>query len=198
MDQRLLSWAHAVKHRTRNPLPILWLFTDSERVPNPLPAIARLPRGLGGVVFRHDKAPDRARLATQVANLCRSRGLALVIAGDANLAAHLRAGIHLRGGRRRHRIRLPLGPITSSVHNPAEYHRARRAGAQIYFISAAFATRSHFGEQPLGPVRWAALARHIPAANAYALGGITGQTIKSLAQNCRGAGAIHALSMPIS
>jgi thiamine-phosphate pyrophosphorylase len=198
MDQRLVSWARAVKHRTRNPLPILWLFTDSERLPDPLPAIAQLPRGLCGVVFRHDHVQDRAGLAAQVARLCRARGVGLVIAGDANLAWRMKAGLHLRDGRRPDFIRPPPALITSSVHNPAAYHRARRAGAQLCFISAAFATASHMGEKPLGPVRWAALSRRIPSANAYALGGITGQKIKSLARNCRGAGAIYALSTPNS
>jgi thiamine-phosphate pyrophosphorylase len=198
MDQRLVSWARAVKHRTRTKLPVLWLFTDSTRLPNPLPAIGHLPRGLCGVVFRHDETPGRTRLAAEVAKLCRRRRLALVIAGDANLARQLQAGLHLRGGRRPNFVRRPPGLITSSVHNPTEYFRARRAGVQICFVSAAFATVSHLGEKPLGPVRWAALARRIPYANAYALGGITGQKVISLARNCRGAGAIYALATPIS
>jgi thiamine-phosphate pyrophosphorylase len=198
MDQRLVSWGRAVKRRTRNPLPVLWLFTDDARLPDPLPSIARLPRGLCGVVFRHDKASGRAALATQVARLCRSRGLGMVIAEDARLACRLKTGIHLRDGKRPNFVRLPAGLITSSVHNPAAYHRARRAGAQICFISPAFTTASHMGEKPLGPVRWTALARAARFGNAYALGGITGQKIKALARNCRGAGAIHALSTHIS
>ncbi len=193
-----MSWGRAVKRRTRNPLPVLWLFTDDARLPDPLTSIARLPRGLCGVVFRHDKAPGRAAFATRVARLCRARGLGLVIAGDAGLAWRLKTGIHLRDGRRPNFVRLPPGLITSSVHNLAACHRARRAGAQICFISPAFPTASHMGEKPLGPVRWAALARRAGYANAYALGGITGQKINALARNCRGAGAIHALSTHIS
>jgi thiamine-phosphate pyrophosphorylase len=198
MDKRLIAWARAVKQRTRSGLPVLWLFTDFARHPDPLPAIARLPQGLCGVVFRHDAAPGRAALARLVAACCRRRGLALVIAGDPRLAWRVRAGVHLRGGRRAGLVRPPHGLVTSSVHDPAQLRLARRAGTRIYFISAAFASASHPGETPLGAVRWAALAARARPGTAYALGGVTGQKINELARNCRGAGAIHALSGPIS
>ena len=61
--------------------------------------MARLPRRLAGVVFRHDHDPDRVSLGRDIAKICRARGLLLVVAGDVRLAAALRAGVHLRGGR---------------------------------------------------------------------------------------------------
>ena len=62
-------------------------------------AVAGLPRGRAGVVLRHDHDPARAALGRDLARICRARRLALVVAGDGRLAAALKAGVHLRGGR---------------------------------------------------------------------------------------------------
>jgi thiamine-phosphate pyrophosphorylase len=194
MDERLMAWGRAVKRRRRSKLPVLWLFTDEARLPDPLPSIAQLPSGLCGVVFRHDGAPDRDALARRVARLCRARRLALVVAGDPALAARLGAGRHLRGGRHGGLARSPGGLITASAHSVPEILRARRAGARIVFISPAFETRSHPGEAALGAVRWCRLARAARDINACALGGIDGRKINTLARICCGAAAIHALS----
>jgi thiamine-phosphate pyrophosphorylase len=198
MDQRLLAWGRAVKQRRRARLPVLWLFTDELRRPDPLPSIAMLPRGLCGVVFRHDGAPDRAGLGARVARLCRARRLGLVVAGDARLAARLRAGLHLRGGRLPGPPRVRPGLLTSSAHDLPQLRRARLAGARIVFISPAFASASHPGAPGLGPSRWARFARRAGDTNAYALGGIDGRKITALATLCCGAGAIHALESGIS
>jgi thiamine-phosphate pyrophosphorylase len=190
MDARLVSWARAVKARHRIAGPVLWLFTDAARLPDPLPAIANLPRGLCGVVFRHDGAPGRAALARQVAALCRARGLALTVAGDWRLAASLRAGVHCRGGARPPRA-LPGGVvITASAHTPAELLRARRTGATVIFVSPVFPTPSHPGARALGP---ALFARLVKRGGAAALGGINGATARRCPPAfCRGAGFIGA------
>ncbi len=170
----------------------LWYFTDHARAPDPLPAIAGLPRDFcAGVVFRHDDAPNRAALAQEVAKLCHSRGIPLVIAGDTRLAARLGAGVHLRAGRWPDRLR-SRGLVTSSAHGAAEIRRARHAGAVVIFISPAFATASHPNVNGLGPVKWARLAR-LAGRAAYALGGITGANFRRLPA-AAGAGAISALS----
>jgi len=194
MDAGLVFWGRAVKRRRRVRLPVLWLFTDFLRVPDPLGAIALLPRDVGGVVFRHDEAPGRAALAMRVAALCRRRGLALVVAGDARLAARVRAGVHLRGGRRPGLARVRPGLVTSSAHDVPQIVRARRAGAKILFISPAFATASHPGGRALGAARWRGLARLAGPCLAYGLGGISSQKVKELAGFCYGAGAIYALN----
>jgi len=193
MDARLMAWARAVKRRRRGRFPTLWLFTDAVKMPDPLPSIARLPAGLGGVVFRHDAVPGRAELARRVALLCKARRLALVVAGDARLAARVKAGVHLRGGRRGGVAGRARGIVTSSAHDVPDVARARRAGADIVFISPAFSTASHPGQPALGAARWARLARAAGDVDAYALGGVNGQTVKALATFCAGAGAIHAL-----
>jgi thiamine-phosphate pyrophosphorylase len=205
MDGRLLAWARALasrenKRRQGRGLPPrsprLWLFTDAARLPDPLPAIAGLPRGLGGVVLRHDGVAGRAALARSVARLCRARRLALVVAGDARLAAAIGAGVHLREGRwpGPARPRLRAGQIvTSSAHGRPGLRRAERSGAALAFLSPAFATASHPGARGLGPARWAALARGagLPVG---ALGGVAGRRVGQLSAACRAAGAIAGLA----
>jgi thiamine-phosphate pyrophosphorylase len=165
MDARLLAWARAVSARRNRPpcLPPLWLFTDARRLPDPRPVVARLPKGLAGVVLRHDTEPERAALGRDLARMCRARRLKLVVAGDPRLAAALGAGMHLRAGRwpagapiaQRRRGTL----LTSSAHSGADLRRAARAGADLAFLSPAFATKSHPDAAALGPLRWARLAR---------------------------------------
>jgi len=160
-------------------------------MPDPCAVVARLPRGLCGVVFR--EAPDRIGLGVKLAKLCRERRIALVVAGDARLAARLHAGVHLRGGRRTALWRQPGHRlITSSVHNHAELHRARRAGAAVLFISPVFATASHPGGRVLGVSGFARLARAAGPAKPMALGGIDGKTVRALGKICAGLGAIDA------
>lgn len=169
---------------------MLWLFTDAGRLPDPLPAVAALPRGLGGVVLRHDGEPGRAALGRALARLCRARGLALAVAGDWRLAAALGAGLHLRGGRRPAGAAGWIPAVTSSAHGVADLRRARRAGA-LAFLSPAFATASHPGARGLGPCRWGLMARR--GGGAAALGGIDGRNVRRLPGGCMGAGAIGAL-----
>ncbi len=192
-DPALLAWGRSVAARRRGAgrLPVLWLFTDTRRLPDPRPAARLLPRGISGVVLRHDDHPGRAAIGRDLARICRQRRLALVVAGDSRLAAALGAGVHLRGGHwpgpRRRR-----GLITSSAHDPAQLLRASRNGATLAFLSPAFPTASHPGEPALGAVRWCRLARTAPIAVA-ALGGIDGKTARRL-RHCAGAAAIGALA----
>ncbi len=200
MDGKLMAWALAVKARQRHlparaRLPVLWLFTDARRLPDPLPAVARLPRrpGLCGVVLRHDGEPGRAALGERLRRLCRMGGVALVVAGDAVLAARLGAGLHLRGGRRAGRA-TARRLVTSSAHGVADLVRARRVGAALVFLSPFAPTASHPGQAPLGALRWCRLAAaaRVPVA---ALGGINGRSAPALARTRAVAvGAIGGLS----
>jgi thiamine-phosphate pyrophosphorylase len=196
VDRHLLAWGL----RQRGRIPPLWLFTDDRRLPDPRASVQALPRGHAGVVLRHDRDPDRLRLGRDLARICRARRLTLVVAGDARLAARLRAGVHLRGGHWPGQVR-PRGFITSSAHTIADLRRAVRAGAAVVFLSPAFPTESHVGAPGLGPLRWAAMARGAPATSATfgpvvaALGGIDGGSIRRLpVRLCCAAGAVGALS----
>jgi thiamine-phosphate pyrophosphorylase len=155
--------------------------------------VSRLPRGLAGVVLRHDGQPNRAALGHDLARICRARRLILVVAGDVRLAAALRAGVHLRGGRRPGPLRIK-GFVTSSAHAPADLRRAHQAGAMLAFLSPVFATASHPGAGSLGVVRWSKLARGRPIA-VGALGGIDGETVGAFPRRRLPAiGAIGALA----
>ena len=199
MDAKLLAWARAEARRRRrfSALPPLWLFTDAHRLADPRPVVARLPKGLAGVVLRHDGEPARAALGLDLARLCRARRLRLVVAGDPRFAAALGAGVHLRGSRwppggpvvRRRRGAL----LTSSAHGLAEVRRAARVRADLVFLSPAFATQSHPGGAALGPLRWGRMARGAGVAVA-ALGGVGGASVRRLPRGlCCGVGAIEAL-----
>jgi thiamine-phosphate pyrophosphorylase len=193
MDAKLIAWARAVKARGRSTVVRpLWLFTDRRRLADPCAAAACLPRGLAGVVLRHDDDRDRAALGRALARICRGRRLQLVVAGDIRLAAALRAGVHLRGGRWPGPLRR-RGLVSSSAHSRAELIRARRAGADLVFLSPAFATASHVGVSGLGAVRWAGLA-HGAGLPALAVGGVSGRLAQRLPRFCAGAGAIGALA----
>jgi thiamine-phosphate pyrophosphorylase len=191
MDRKLLDWGRRRFHRGRT--PTLWLFTDTGRLPDPRAAAARLPPGMAGVVFRHDRTVDRAAMAEDLAYICRRRRLILVIAGDVVLAQRVHAGVHLRGGRWPESRRCG-GFVTSSAHNAIELRRAARAGAALVFLSPAFPTASHPGAPGLGISRWVGLARRsvVPVA---ALGGIDGVSARRLpVRFCRAVGAIGALA----
>ncbi|HVC61810.1 MAG TPA: thiamine phosphate synthase [Acetobacteraceae bacterium] len=196
MDARLAAWARAVKARRRRghaAFPVLWLFTDERRLADPRRSVASLPCGLAGVVLRHDGDPGRAELGRALARICRARRLALVVAGDVRLAAALGAGVHLRGGRWPGQARTRRRLLTSSAHGPVELRRAWRAGANLAFLSPAFATPSHPQAGGLGPVRWSRIARgaRLPVA---ALGGVSAASARRLPVGvCCGAGAIGAL-----
>ena len=171
-------------------LPRLILMTDSVRLPDPLSAIVRLPRG-SAVILRHydDGAPDgttREALARRLLADCRRCGVLLLIAGDAQLAAAIGAdGLHLpehqlRHGPRRWRLwRRPLWIVTAAAHGPAALCQARCAGADAALLSPVFPTASHPGAATLGPLRFARLAGATPMP-VYAVGGISGTAARRL------------------
>ena len=130
-------------------LPTLWLMTDERQGEALWSAIRALLRG-SGIVFRHFATPDPARAAilARVDRMARRYGLVLVEAGAA---------------------RQPIRILPA--HSVREGLAARRAGADLILVSPVYATRTHPGARPLGPVRAAVIARtaRIPA---IALGGM--------------------------
>ena len=169
-------------------LPPLWLFTDPVRMPDLPAVVSRLPRGLCGVVFRHDGVPGRAALLRQVARICRARRLALVVAGGGEVPPGV--GRHLREGRGE---RARSGLLTSSAHGRAGVVRARRRGAALVFVSPVFVTATHADAAPLGALRWGLMVGGAGVAVA-ALGGVDGRSVIQLPQFARYVGAIGALS----
>jgi thiamine-phosphate pyrophosphorylase len=177
-------------------VPACILIAERARLPDPEPAIGRLPRG-SAVILRDYGALDRAAHAARLVRLCRSRRLRLLVAGDGRLAVAVGGhGLHLPeraacSGDRRWRLwRKPGWLVTAAAHSPRAAALARRAGVDALLLSPVFATASHPGAVPLGPLRFAAWARaaRLPV---YALGGITALTTRRLAGG--GAAGIAAI-----
>jgi len=162
--------------RHRKKLPHLWLMTD-ERIGEAalLAAAACLPKGRGGIVFRHYRTEARARRALFEALrlIARRRRLVLILAGDARTAAAWAAdGWHGRDARRAGPIGARAMLHSAPAHDAREMMAAGRGGADLVFLSPLFATRSHPGAPSLGRVRFAALARQAQMP-VMALGGVT-------------------------
>ena len=178
-------------------LPALWLVSDLVRLPDPLAAAARLPRG-AGVLARDLAAPVLLRLAA----LARRRGLVLLVAGDGRAALAARSGLHLPDRRRTRnvlpfllarRAGAPRAVLTIAAHGGAtSAARARRLRPDLAFLSPIFATRRHPGAAALGPLRWLAAARRLPVP-AAALGGVAPGTAGRVPRRAAGIAAIDGL-----
>lgn len=158
--------------RHRKNMPLIWLMTD-ERIDDTalLVAVARLPRGRAGIIFRHYRTEPGARRALfdAVRAIARRRRLVLMLAGTAREAAAWAAdGWHGRDARRATRPMRHSAP----VHDAREMAAARRGRADMVLLSPLFPTRSHPGGASLGRVRFAALTRGATMP-VVALGGVT-------------------------
>jgi thiamine-phosphate pyrophosphorylase len=187
---RLARAAERLAAAAGSPLPPLILFTDDERLPDPVAAAKALPRG-SLVIVRARDARQRRDLALALREVARARGLLLSIAGDAALARSVGAdGVHLpqaqigEAARLRHRFL-----VTASAHSLAAFRRAGPVDAMI--LSAVFPTASHPGRVALGVCRANLMAQLAPLP-VYALGGISAENARRLRGFC-GIAAIGAL-----
>jgi thiamine-phosphate pyrophosphorylase len=175
-------------------LPPLVLFTDDDRLADPLAAARALPRGSMVVVRSRDGA-RRAALARAMVDLARSRALIVLVAGDGALAATSGAdGVHLPEARLGeaaawHARRRFL--ITASVHSLAALAKAKSVDA--VFLSPVFPTASHPGRAALTAVRANAIAR-LARVPIYALGGMEAANA-GLLSGFAGIAAIGALDV---
>ena len=168
--------------------PRCWLMTD-ERIDDRLwEAIERLPDGEAGIVFRHYRtdAGERTELGRRVAEACRSRSIALAVAGDERLARSL--GAHLI----HNPFRIPVDlAVSMAVHSVEEAEAARDAGAALVFVSPVHSTRSHPGAKPLGPTLALEIAR-VAGVPAIALGGMNAARFADIRYGFHGWAAIDA------
>ena len=106
-----------------------------------------------------------------------------LIAGDAELAQSLHAGLHLSEHAAEHFQRPEwLSLLTAAAHSPQAVARAAAAGADAAIVSPVFSTPSHPGAATLGADglrHMAALAR-IPV---IAMGGISAGTVAAIADS---------------
>jgi thiamine-phosphate pyrophosphorylase len=180
-------------------LPSLVLMTDDERLPDPIAAASRLPRG--SLIVVRARAPERrAQLAATLARIARRREFILVVADDPGLVARLSShGVHFPEARVGEiaywRARRPRWLITASAHSLRAAAHAAHFGADAVFLSPVFATKSHVGRAPLGSLRLRRVTQLVDVP-IYALGGIDGLTAKQLrGANIAGLAAIGALAV---
>jgi thiamine monophosphate synthase len=172
--------------------PALFFLTDPERTPDPAVVVQGLPRGTA-VIYRHFGAPERRRVARNLARLCQARGLRLLIAADAALARSVGAdGVHWP------EARLPpardtFALVTASAHSAAAVARAAAFGADACLLSPVFPTHSASGHASLGVFRSSQIARSA-AIPVIALGGVNARTSARLSgRGFAGLAAIGAL-----
>lgn len=156
---------------------------------------ARLPKG-AAVVYRAFGAADAEATATALRRLTRARGLCLLVGADDALAARVKAdGVHLpeRLAHRARRVKLsrPGWLVSVAAHGVPAIRRGRHADAVV--ISAVFASRSPSAGPPLGPLRFALLAR-ASRAPVIALGGVnTKSAPRLLGTGAAGLAAVEGL-----
>jgi thiamine-phosphate pyrophosphorylase len=188
--------ARAAMRFKRPGLPALVLLTDDERLSDPLGAALALPRG-SLVIVRARQGVRRAKLAAALVEVARRRGLLLLVANDARLAARIGAdGVHLSEARAANaahwRARRPDWLVTAAAHSLSACARARHADALL--LAPVFATASHLGGTALGAIRARIIARASPLP-VYALGGIDAGNVARLeGAKIAGVAAISALS----
>jgi thiamine-phosphate pyrophosphorylase len=174
--------------------PSLYFFTDPKRTPKPLKIANQLPRG-AAVVYRHFGAPDRMRVATGLADICRRRGLLLLIAADPDLARRVRAhGVHWPEARLPARRAPGAGFVTVAAHSAAAVARAAAFGADACVLGPVFPTRSNARRRPLGLFRASQIARaaRVPV---IAVGGVNADTARRLVgRGFAGLAAVDALA----
>lgn len=197
-----MTLAEAARPLNSPSFPRLMLVTDARRLPDPRAALARLPAG-SAVLLRHPDAAGRAALAALVMGVARRRRLVVLVSEDWRLAARIgAAGVHLperlgRGGRLAEVLgwaRRRGGLVTMACHNPAALAAAKRLGADAALLSPVFATASHPGARPIGPVRFAAWVRRA-GLPVLALGGVDAAAARRLrGSKAAGVAAIGGLS----
>lgn len=84
------------------------------------------------------------------------------------------------------------GMTSMSIHTYAEAIRAKRAQADLAFVSPVFTTSSHPGAAALGEFQARRLARRV-GCPVYALGGINDTNVKRIGPGFAGFAAITAL-----
>ncbi len=183
---RRLNLSPPAKHRGGKVLyPDFILMTDEKRLADPVAVVANLPRG-SAVILRHYGVPGRDELAARLVAASKRRGITVLVAADARLAAEIGAnGLHLpeamaaRGPGAWREWRKPGWLVTAAAHSPAALHRAKAAGADAVLLSPVFATESHPETPALGVLRFAAWCRESPLP-VYALGGVAAANARRL------------------
>lgn len=166
-------------------LPPLLFFTDPERIPNPWATVERLPAG-AGVVYRHFGAKDAHETAVRLRQVTADRAVRLLVGLDVELAVSIAAdGVHLpeRALERTPELRqgYPDWLITGAFHGGTHPAPEILEALDALVVSPVFATASSSpARPPLGAGGIRRLAADL-ARPVYALGGVSLETVESLA-----------------
>ncbi|WP_230292041.1 thiamine phosphate synthase [Croceicoccus sp. Ery5] len=179
-------------------LPWLWLVSDARNDAALERVLRRLPRG-SGLVFRHYqlRPENRRQRFDRLARIARGRGHVVALSGTARQAREWGAQAVYGPPQR---LRGAAGLLRlATVHSMRELGAARRAGADLVFVSPVFPTRSHRGGAVLGPLRALMLARQA-GGGAIMLGGMNRARFRAFAaiHHVRGWAAIDGLSTRFS
>jgi len=172
--------------RRHPPVPRTWLMTDERMGDSLWDALERLPKG-SGVVFRHYalERAERVAIFRKLSIIAHRRHLIVLRAGPYRLRGE--DGVHGARG---------AGLTSWAVHDRAEAVAARRAGADLVFVSPIFPTASHPGAPTLGRVRAGLVTRGL-AMPVIALGGMDAKRARQLkALRFHGWAAIDAWARP--
>ena len=175
-------------------MPNIWLFSDARNDALLECVLRRLPRG-SGFVYRHYHLdpPQRRRRFDRLAAVARGRGHVVALSARARLAKAWGAdAIYGPPDRIAGSSELPR---LATVHSLRELAAARRARADLAFVSPVFATNSHPGSQSLGTVGALLLARRA-GCPVVLLGGMNPARFRALARvpHVHGWAAIDGLS----
>jgi thiamine-phosphate pyrophosphorylase len=186
---------------TTGQLPELIVITDwslgEERVLSALEKVLALgPR----VAVQHRNPGASTRVffeqARKLGALCRSAGAPLFVNGRLDVALAIGAHLHLPAhGPLAADVRpfLPAGTwLSAAVHDRREAEDAR--GADLALVSPVFGALSKPEDTraPLGPGGFSELASRLDCP-AYALGGMTPETVSSLRGRCAGVASVNGV-----
>lgn len=138
--------------------------TDAKINPAPWELFGQLPRS-ATILIRDYDHPQRPEYAARIVKEASRHGFRVMVAGNLALARRVGAGgLHLPEWQLKHtptRLFLKKGfQVTAAAHAlPAVIRANHYPYMEAVFISPVFETGSHPGARPLGPVRFAALAR---------------------------------------
>lgn len=158
--------------------------TDTQRLPDPAPAISMLPKRSLIIVRDYDH-PDRVEIAYKIAAFAKQHGHQLSVAADIGLARAVGASaIHLpeykiSDRRLIHRARACGLMVSAACHNRRALWFACDAGVDFALVSPVFQTQSHVGARSLGPHRFARLTDGVQVP-VVALGGINANNARRL------------------
>jgi thiamine-phosphate pyrophosphorylase len=150
------------------------------------------------MVYRAFGAVEAITIGRRLVRLARRRGVKFFVGADSALAVAVGAdGVHLPE-RLAHRpgVNRRLGRrfvVTAAAHGLPAILRANRSAIDAIVLSPVFPSASPSAGRPLGPRRFAVLAR-AAGAPVYALGGVDAVTARRLRRSgAIGVAAVSAL-----